>query len=89
MLEYTIMKPEGIVVLKPNATLSKEDFAGLSASVDAHLADHASIHGLLMNVAAPSCLATRMSAFRTGLLPHRVGCRSPIKRRPRPPWATP
>ena len=27
MLEYTIMKPEGIVVLKPNATLSYEDFA--------------------------------------------------------------
>jgi hypothetical protein len=49
MLEYTIMKPEGIVVLKPNAPLSKEDFAGLSASVDAYLADHASIHGVLIH----------------------------------------
>jgi SpoIIAA-like len=49
VLEYTIMKPEGIVVLKPKATLSKEDFAGLSATVDAYLADHASIHGVLIH----------------------------------------
>ena len=33
MLEFTILRPEGIVVLKPNASLSKEDFVGLSASV--------------------------------------------------------
>jgi hypothetical protein len=48
VLEYTIMKPEGILVLKPNAALSKEDFVGLSACVDAYLADHASIHGVLI-----------------------------------------
>lgn len=48
MLEYTIMKPEGILVLKPNAALSQEDFAGLSASVDAYLADHDSLHGVLI-----------------------------------------
>ena len=27
VLEYTILKPEGILVLKPNESLSKEDFA--------------------------------------------------------------
>jgi len=52
MLEYAILKPEGILVLKPNASLSKEDFVGLSASVDAYLADHASIHGLLIHAEA-------------------------------------
>lgn len=33
MLEYTIMKPEGILVLKPNASLSKVDFAGFTAHI--------------------------------------------------------
>ena len=52
MLEYTILKPEAILVLKPRESLSNEDFAGLSASVDAYLADHASIHGMLIHAAA-------------------------------------
>lgn len=38
-LEFAILRPEGIVVLKPHASLSEEDFVGLSASVDAYLAD--------------------------------------------------
>ena len=49
VLEYTILKPEGILVLKPNESLGKEDFAGLGASVDAYLADHDSIHGVLIH----------------------------------------
>jgi hypothetical protein len=48
MLDYSIMKPEGILVLKPNAPLSKEDFTGLSAAVDAYLAGHAKLHGVLI-----------------------------------------
>lgn len=48
MLDYSIMKPEGIVVLKPRGPLSKEDFGGLSAAVDAYLSDHANIHGLMV-----------------------------------------
>lgn len=52
MLEYTILKPEGILVLKPDESLSKEDFAGLSAAVDTYLADHASIHGVLIHAVA-------------------------------------
>jgi hypothetical protein len=52
MLEFSILRPEGIVVLKPDASLTKEDFVGLSASVDAHLADHASLHGLLIHAEA-------------------------------------
>jgi hypothetical protein len=52
MLEYSILRPEGILLLKPDASLSKEDFAGLSASVDSYLADHASLHGVLIHAKA-------------------------------------
>lgn len=49
MLDYSIMKPEGILVLKPNAPLTKEDFIGLSAAADAYLSDHAKLHGVLIH----------------------------------------
>ncbi len=52
MLEYSILQPEGILLLKPDASLSKEDFAALSASVDAYLADHARLHGVLIHAKA-------------------------------------
>jgi hypothetical protein len=48
MLDYSIMKPEGILVLKPNTALSKEDFAGLTAAVDAYLSDHAKLRGVMV-----------------------------------------
>lgn len=48
MLDYSIMKPDGILVLKPHAPLSKEDFGGLSAVVDSYLSDHAKLHGVLI-----------------------------------------
>ncbi len=49
MLDYSIMKSEGILVLKPHASLSKEDFAGLSAAVDSYLSGHAKLHGVLIH----------------------------------------
>jgi len=49
MLDYSIMRPEGILVLKPQAPLNKEDFSGLSAVVDAYLADHPKLHGVLIH----------------------------------------
>jgi len=49
MLNYSIMMPEGILVLNPHAPLSKEDFGGLSASVDSYLSDHAKLHGVLIH----------------------------------------
>jgi SpoIIAA-like len=52
MLDYSIMKPEGIVVLKPHGPLSKEDFDGLSAAVDSYLSDHAKVHGVLVQTKA-------------------------------------
>jgi len=48
MLDYSIMKPEGILVLKPHTPLSKDDFDGLSAAVDSYLSDHAKLRGVLI-----------------------------------------
>lgn len=49
MLDYSILKSEGILILKPNAPLSKEDFGGLSAAVDSYLFDHAKLQGVLIH----------------------------------------
>jgi hypothetical protein len=49
MLDYSIMKPEGILVLKPRAPLSKEDFGGLGAAVESYLSDHPKLHGVLIH----------------------------------------
>ena len=49
MLEYSIMKPEGILVLKPHAPLTKEDFGGPGTAVDAYLSDHAELQGVLIH----------------------------------------
>ena len=48
MLDYSILKPEGILVLKPLSALSKQDFDGLSAAVDSYLADHANLRGVVV-----------------------------------------
>ncbi len=48
MLDYSIMKPEGVLVLKPRAPLSKKDFGGLSAAVDSYLSDNTGLHGILI-----------------------------------------
>jgi len=48
MLEYSVMRPEGILVLKPHSPLTREDFAGLNGLVDAYLADHDKLNGVLI-----------------------------------------
>ena len=48
MLNYSILEPEGVLVLKPDAPLTQEDFAGLSTTVGAYLAKHAKLHGALV-----------------------------------------
>lgn len=49
MLDYSIKMPEGILVLKPNGPLGKDDFSGLSATVDSYLSDHAKLQGVLIS----------------------------------------
>ena len=48
MLDFSMMQQEGILVLKPQAPLSKEDFTGPSAAADSYLSDHAKLHGVLI-----------------------------------------
>jgi len=48
MLDYSIMQPEGVLVLKPGAPLTKQDFAGLTAVADAYLSDHDKLHGVMV-----------------------------------------
>jgi hypothetical protein len=48
MLDFSIMQQEGILVLKPQGPLSKEDFSGLTAAADAYLADHTKLHGVMV-----------------------------------------
>lgn len=49
MLDYSIVKPQGILVLKPDAPLSKSDFGDLSAAVDSYLATHEMLKGVLIH----------------------------------------
>ena len=52
MLDYSIMKPEGILLLKPQAPLNKEDFAGLSTVVDSYLTEYPKLRGVLIHAKA-------------------------------------
>ena len=52
MLAYSIRKPEGILVLEPGGPLTKADFDGLRAAVDAYLQDHPKLHGLMIHIKA-------------------------------------
>jgi hypothetical protein len=48
MLEYSVMSPEGILVLKPHSPLSQQDFDGVRALLSAYLEDHDKLHGVLI-----------------------------------------
>jgi tRNA U38,U39,U40 pseudouridine synthase TruA len=48
MLGYSILHPEGILVLTPDAPLSKEDFNGLANTVDLYLATHTKLNGVMI-----------------------------------------
>jgi hypothetical protein len=52
MLEHTFLQSAGILILKPQSAISEQDVAGLRESVNAYLAGHAGIHGLLIDAKA-------------------------------------
>jgi len=52
VLEFDIMKPEGIVVLTPIGALSEQDFSALNGAVDAYLAVETGIRGVLIRTKA-------------------------------------
>ncbi|PRC92200.1 STAS/SEC14 domain-containing protein [Solimicrobium silvestre] len=49
MLDYSISQPEGILELAPHTSLSKEDFDGLNTAINAYLADHTKLQGILIH----------------------------------------
>ena len=49
MITHEILKDDRIVIVEPSGPLSKEDFTSLTASVDAFLAEHESLNGLLIH----------------------------------------
>ena len=49
MIHHRIMEEEGILLVEPVASLSKEDFMGLTEPVDAYLEGHGSLHGILIH----------------------------------------
>jgi hypothetical protein len=49
MLDYSILKPAGILVLEPHAPLTKEDFKGLGAAADLYLCSHDKLRGVLIH----------------------------------------
>ena len=49
MLDYSILLPEGILVLEPQAPLSKEDFGAISTAADLYLSNHDKLRGVLIH----------------------------------------
>ena len=48
MLDYSILKAEGILQLVPHAPLNEKDFTGLTVAVDSYLSAHPKLHGVLI-----------------------------------------
>jgi len=48
MLIYSLMKPEGILLLEPHGPLTEQDFDGVSQDVDEFLQEHPKLHGVMV-----------------------------------------
>lgn len=48
MLNHSINKDLGILLVRPNAPLSKEDFTGLNIDIGNYLSDHTRLHGIMV-----------------------------------------
>ncbi len=51
MIELELLTDDGIAIVEPKNSLSKQDFKTLAESVDAYLATHDCLNGLLIHVA--------------------------------------
>ena len=52
MLDHTLDAKNGIVHLRPNAALKKEDFAALAKSVDPYIEKNGVLSGIIIELAA-------------------------------------
>ncbi|CAM4170235.1 STAS/SEC14 domain-containing protein [Comamonas aquatilis] len=48
MLNYSLMKPEGLLLLQPQGPLTQQDFERMNLDVNAYLAEHAKLHGVMI-----------------------------------------
>jgi hypothetical protein len=51
MLDYNLDQTSGILALEPKGSLTVDDFKALTADVDAYLAGHDNLTGILLTVA--------------------------------------
>jgi SpoIIAA-like len=49
MLNHTLLRPEGILVLEPNAPLEAEDFEGVAQEIDPYISEHGKLAGLMIH----------------------------------------
>ena len=52
MLNFSIMQDEGILILRPDSPLRKEDFNSLNVDVNTYLSKHAKLHGVMVHAKA-------------------------------------
>jgi hypothetical protein len=48
MFDYSILHPEGVLVIKSDKLLSKQNFVGLSSFIDSYLFAHSKLRGILL-----------------------------------------
>lgn len=49
MLEHELRADHGVLIVRPKAPLSEEDFAALSAEADAYIETHGGLNGLMIS----------------------------------------
>jgi hypothetical protein len=49
MLDYSILMPQGVLVLEPGTPFTQEDFTGLATAVDHYLSNHDKLEGVLIH----------------------------------------
>jgi len=52
VLEYELLPDRGVLVVRPQGKLTKEDFAALTAEADAHIEAHGGLNGLMIEMGA-------------------------------------
>lgn len=52
MLNHTLLRPEGILVLEPDAPLEAADFEGVAREIDPFIAEHGKLSGVMIHAKA-------------------------------------
>jgi len=49
MVEYELLQPDGILVIRPDGPLEAGDFQKIAQDVDRHIAANGKLHGVMIN----------------------------------------